>query len=82
MSHISGKLGNVYGNALVLEDCEDVWVQGTADTTVSVVAGKVGTYCVRGTTVAVGATTLLMTEDFAPVDITPVDQEEVALGSP
>jgi hypothetical protein len=73
MSHISGKLGNVYANALVLEDCEDVWVQGTADTTVSNVAGKVGVNCVRGTTVTVGATTLLMTEDFAPVDITTYD---------
>ena len=63
---ISGKVGNVYSSALLVEDCEDVWVQGTAATTVSrETGGKVGTYFVRGTTVALGATTLMMYEDLA-----------------
>jgi len=71
---ISGKVGNVYSSALLLEDCEDVWVQGTADTTVSLEpGGKVGTYFVRGTTIAVGATTLLMYEDFTAVNLTAYD---------
>ena len=73
MAHIAGKAGNVYCGATVIDDCEDVWVQGTADTTVSVVAGKVGTYCVRGETVTVGATTLLMYEDISSKDITAYD---------
>ncbi len=73
MAHISGKLGNVYGNALVLEDCEDVWVAGSGASAITVVAGKVGTYCVRDTTTALGATTLMMTEDFGAVDITAYD---------
>lgn len=73
MSHIAGKNGAIYTGATVIDDCEDVWVQGTADTTVSTVAGKVGTNCVRGTTVSVGATTLLMYEDISSKDITAYD---------
>jgi predicted secreted protein len=73
MSHLAGKNGSVYTGATVIDDCEDVWVQGTADTSVSTVAGKVGTNCVRGTTVSVGATTLLMYEDISSKDITAYD---------
>jgi predicted secreted protein len=73
--HIAGKTGNVYCGATVMEDCEDVWVQGTADTTVSAetTSPPVGTKFVRGTTVTVGATTLLMYEDFVAKDITAYD---------
>ena len=71
---ISGKVGNVYANALLVEDCEDVWTQGTVATTVSLeTGGKVGTYFVRGTTINLGATTLMMYEDFTAVDLTTYD---------
>lgn len=74
MSHIAGKNGSVYTGATVVEDCEDVWVQGTAATTVSAeTSGKVGTYFVRGTTVSLGATTLMMYEDFSSKDISAYD---------
>ena len=63
---ISGKVGNVYSSALLLEDCEDVWEAGTAASVISVVTGKVGTYCVRDTTTTLGASTLMMTEVIAP----------------
>ena len=63
---ISGKVGNVYSNALLLEDCEDVWVAGTGASSISVVTGKVGTYCVRDTTTTLGAAALMMTEIIAP----------------
>ena len=66
MAHISGKAGHVYSSALLLEDCEDVWVAGTGASTISVVTGKVGTYCVRDTTVTLGAAALMMTEIIAP----------------
>ncbi len=58
MTHISGKTGRVYGNALLVEDCEDVWTTGGAGNTPSVVAGKVGTYCARDSAVGVGAALL------------------------
>ena len=63
---ISGKVGNVYSSALLLEDCEDVWVAGTGASSISVVTGKVGTYCVRDTTTTLGAAALMMTEIIAP----------------
>ena len=63
---ISGKVGNVYSSALLLEDCEDVWVAGTAASVISVVTGKVGTYCVRDTTTTLEAAALMMTEVIAP----------------
>ena len=66
MTHIAGKNGNVYGNALLLEDCEDVWVAGTGASAISAVTGKVGTYCVRDTTTTLGAAALMMTEIIAP----------------
>jgi predicted secreted protein len=69
MSHVAGKTGAVYTGATVIEDCEDVWVQGTAATTVSTTTGKVGTNCVRGTTVSLGGTTLMMYEDISSKDI-------------
>ena len=59
---IPGKVGNVYSSALLVEDCEDVWVAGTAASVISVVTGKVGTYCVRDTTTTLGASALMMTE--------------------
>ena len=59
---ISGKNGNVYSSALLVEDCEDVWVAGTGASVISVVTGKVGTYCVRDTTTTLGASALMMTE--------------------
>ena len=66
MAHISGKAGHVYGGALLIEDCEDVWVAGTGASAISVVTGKVGTYCVRDTTTTLGAAALMMTEIIAP----------------
>jgi predicted secreted protein len=73
--HIAGKNGAIYTGATVVEDCEDVWVQGTADTTVSAetTSPKVGTKFVRGTTVSVGANTLLMYEDISSKDISSYD---------
>ena len=59
---IAGKAGNVYSSALLVEDCEDVWVAGTGASSISVVTGKVGTYCVRDTTTTLGASALMMTE--------------------
>lgn len=74
MAKISGKSGNVYCGSTVIEDCEDVWVQGTVATTVSAeTGGKVGTYFVRGTTVSLGATTLMMYEDISSKDISAYD---------
>ena len=70
---ISGKVGNVYSSALLVENCEDVWTQGTAATTCSTTTGKVGTFAARGTTVAAGATTLLQYEDFSSADLTAYD---------
>ena len=69
---ISGKNGNVYSNALLIEDCEDVWVAGTGASVISVVTGKVGTYCVRDTTTTLGASALMMTEIIAK-DLTTYD---------
>jgi hypothetical protein len=61
--HILGKYGNVYGNALLVEDCEDTWAeQVVGGVALSAETGKVGTYCARATTTTVGATTLLMSE--------------------
>ena len=59
---ISGKVGNVYSSALLIEDCEDAWVAGTGASVISIVTGKVGTYCVRDTTTTLGASALMMTE--------------------
>jgi hypothetical protein len=69
MANISGKAGAVYTGATVIEDCEDAWTAGTGDTSVSTTTGKVGTNCARGTTVSVGATTLLMYENISSKDI-------------
>ena len=70
---ISGKVGNVYSSALLLEDCEDVWTAGSAASVISVVTGKVGTYCVRDTTTALGAITLMMYEDITSTNLTAYD---------
>ena len=71
---ISGKNGNVYSSALLLENCEDAWTTGGAGRTVSTTAGKVGTNAARVTTVTIGATTLLQYEDLAAtVDLTTYD---------
>jgi len=59
---ISGKVGNVYSNALLVEDCEDVWTTGGAGRAVSVVTGKVGTYCARVIATDIGADVLLQYE--------------------
>jgi len=69
---ISGKTGNVYSSALLIEDCEDVWVAGTGASVISVVTGKVGTYCVRDTTTTLGASALMMTEIISK-DLTTYD---------
>jgi len=69
---ISGKNGNVYSSALEIEDCEDVWVAGTGASSISVVTGKVGTYCVRDTTTTLGASALMMTEAIVK-DLTTYD---------
>ena len=65
MAHISGKAGHVYGGALLIEDCEDVWVAGDGASAMSVVTGKVGTYAVRDTTTTLGGAALMMTEIIA-----------------
>ena len=72
MAHIAGKAGHVYGGALLIEDCEDVWVAGTGPSAMSVVTGKVGTYAVRDTTTTLGAAALMMTEIIAK-DLTSYD---------
>ncbi len=72
MAHVAGKTGHVYGNALLIEDCEDVLVAGTGASSISVVTGKVGTYCVRDTTTTLGASALMMTETIAK-DLTAYD---------
>ena len=69
MAHNAGTAGHVYGNALLVEDCEDVWTTGGAGRAVSVVTGKVGTYAARVTTTTIGATTLLQYEDFASANL-------------
>ena len=66
MAHISGKAGHVYGGALLVEDCEDVWVAGSGASSISAITGKVGTYAVRDTTTTLGAAALMMTEIIAP----------------
>jgi hypothetical protein len=71
--HTAGKTGAVYTGATVIEDCEDVWVQGTAATTVSTTTGKVGTNCVRGTTLNLAGTALMMYEDISSKDISSYD---------
>ena len=70
---ISGKVGNVYSSALLLEDCEDAWTAGGAGRTTSTTTGKVGTNAARVTTVTIGATTLLQYEDIASTDLTTYD---------
>jgi predicted secreted protein len=71
---ISGKVGNVYSSALLLEDCEDAWTTGGAGRAVSTTTGKVGSYAARVTTTTIGATTLLQYEDLAStVDLTTYD---------
>ena len=71
---ISGKVGNVYSSALLLEDCEDVWTTGGAGRAVDVVTGKVGTYCARVTTTSIDVSALLQYENLAaPVDISTYD---------
>jgi|SRR3990167_8645233 len=72
MSHIAGKAGHVYGGALLVEDCEDVWVAGDGASSISTVTGKVGTYAARDTTTALGASALMMTEVISK-DLTAYD---------
>jgi len=69
---ISGKNGNVYSSALLIEDCEDAWTAGAGSAT-STVAGKVGTNATRATSTGVGATTLLQYENIGPIDLTTYD---------
>lgn len=60
---ISGKVGNVYSSALLVEDCEDAWdEQVIGGCTQDVATGKVGTYCATTATVNIGATTLISSE--------------------
>lgn len=70
MAKIHGKGGDVYGDSVVVEDCEDAWDEGGADagSTPSTTAGKVGTNAARATTVAVGASAILMNEAVASTD--------------
>ena len=73
MGHLAGKAGNVYTGATVIDDCEDAWAAGTGATAVSTTTGKIGTYCVRGTTDTLGGTTLMMYEDISSKDISSYD---------
>jgi len=73
MSHISGKLGNVYTTALLIEDCEDSFnEQVVSGCTQGTAAGKVGTYCTTIATVSVGGTTIIgseaVTKDLSAYD--------------
>ena len=72
MAKVSGKAGHVYGGALLIEDCEDVWVAGTGASSISTITGKVGTNAVRDTTTTLGAAALMMTEVIAK-DLTAYD---------
>lgn len=72
MTHVAGKNGGVYGNALLVEDAEDAWTTGGAGRAVSTTAGKVGTNAARVTTTAIGATTLLQYEAIVK-DLTAYD---------
>jgi|GEM_PF-1600945 len=59
----SGKTGNVYSSALLVEDCEDAFnEQVIGGCTQDVATGKVGTYCATTATVTIGATTLIASE--------------------
>ncbi len=72
MAHIAGKNGHVYSGALLIEDCEDVWVAGDGASSISTITGKVGTYAVRDTTTTLGAAALMMTEIISK-DLTAYD---------
>ncbi len=72
MAPISGKCGRVYSGALLVEDCEDVWVAGDGSSSISTITGKVGTYAVRDTTTTLGAAALMMTEAITK-DLTAYD---------
>lgn len=63
MAHVSGKNGAVYGNSLLIEDCEDAWNEhAEGGCTSATTTGKVGTYAARVTTVTVGADVVMMSE--------------------
>jgi len=73
MAHIAGKLGHVYGGALVLETCEAAWTAGSVASAMSTVAGKVGTNCTRATTTTCEATTLIQYKAISSTNITAYD---------
>ena len=57
---LSGKVGNVYSSALLVEDCEDTWAeQAITGVTLSTQTGKVGNYCARAATVTIGISILM-----------------------
>ena len=63
MASISGKAGGVYSAPLLVENCEDAWEEHSElGCTSSSIAGKVGTYAARVTTVSVGADKVMMSE--------------------
>ena len=70
---ISGKVGNVYSSALLIENCEDVWTTGGAGRAVDTTTGKVGTYAARVTTTTIGATTLLQYKVISSANLTTYD---------
>ena len=73
MTHISGKNGRVYGGALLIEDCEDVWTAGDGASSISVeTPAPAGTYFVRDTTTTLGAAALMMSEIISK-DLTAYD---------
>jgi len=64
-THISGKNGGIYSEALVVENCEDTWEEGTPTgcTDEAITDCKVGTYAARVTTDATAiADQVLMSE--------------------
>ena len=69
MSHISGKLGSVYGSALLLDACESAWTTGGTGRAVSTTTGKVGTNCARCTTTSVAGTAILQYKTLSSTDL-------------
>ena len=74
MAKLAGKNGAVYTTNLLVENAEDTWAeQVVSGVTLSTTTGKVGTNAARATTVSIGATTILMSEAIASVDLSTYD---------
>ena len=72
MARLSGKNGSVLVASQLIDDCEDAWVTAGAGRVSSLdnTDYKVGSGSAKMVTTAIGATTLLHTEDFGAMDLT------------